>query len=287
MSDYGVHLLGQYIPIQYHYQMLSDNIRMTNFRRAISMNVKAGQKVVDLGSGTGALSFFAAEEGAFVTGIENNKQLADFSKLLIEDNKMKDRIEIIQADATEWMSDTPVDVVICEMLHSVLLREKQVQVIRAFKDAHNKKFGTIPKFIPYATLLAAQPIYMNYNFHGFVAPIPFFQDPYSSEINQSPFMPKVFKTVIYEDEEDGIIDADLTFVVEEAITINALRFTTKSLLCMNCITKDTAEWFNQYLVLPMGMTLELKQGQSLRIRFTYNAGDEIDVLQKSLSIEVI
>ena len=52
------------IPIQYHFNMLSDGARMDGFHRAIQLAVQPGMKVLDLGGGTGVLSWFAAQQGA-------------------------------------------------------------------------------------------------------------------------------------------------------------------------------------------------------------------------------
>ena len=48
--------LGQFIPLHYHFQMLSDNNRMAAFSAAIKHVVKPNHRVVDLGSGTGVMS---------------------------------------------------------------------------------------------------------------------------------------------------------------------------------------------------------------------------------------
>ena len=56
--------LGQFIPIHYHYQMLTQEPRIGGFEQAIAAVVQPGMKVLELGAGTGVLSFFAARAGA-------------------------------------------------------------------------------------------------------------------------------------------------------------------------------------------------------------------------------
>jgi predicted RNA methylase len=60
-----------------------------------------------------------------------------------------------------------VDVVICEMLHSAMLREKQLAVIHSFKQRYQAKFGDrLPGFIPTATRLFVQPVEQSFVFDG-------------------------------------------------------------------------------------------------------------------------
>ena len=50
--------------LDYHLSMLRDTARMDAFRRAIDASVRPGDVVVDLGCGSGVLSFMACEAGA-------------------------------------------------------------------------------------------------------------------------------------------------------------------------------------------------------------------------------
>src|SRR3954447_16805970 len=58
------------IPLQYHAQMLVDDHRMSSFQQAITQVVRPQMRVLDLGAGTGVLSFFAAQQGASVIAVE-------------------------------------------------------------------------------------------------------------------------------------------------------------------------------------------------------------------------
>ena len=53
--------------------------------------------------------------------------------VLVQANGLEKQITVIQADAGQLVPKHAVDVVVCEMLHVGLLREKQVNVITAFK----------------------------------------------------------------------------------------------------------------------------------------------------------
>src|ERR1044072_1226466 len=55
-----------------HDRMLADRARVDAYWEALSKHVREGDVVLDLGSGTGVLSFFAAKQGARVHGIEHS-----------------------------------------------------------------------------------------------------------------------------------------------------------------------------------------------------------------------
>ena len=142
-------VLGQYIPLLYHYNMLQDADRVGAFLEAIELLVAPGMHVVELGGGTGILSAFAARQGATVSCVERNPELAVVARKLIRENGLEDRVSVIQADASCYVPSSRVDVVVCEMLHVGLLREHQAQVITAFKNNYVRAFGLrLPVFIP-------------------------------------------------------------------------------------------------------------------------------------------
>ena len=51
-----------FVTLDQHERMLSDQLRVDTYYRAISKQVKKGDVVADLGTGTGILSFFAAAQ---------------------------------------------------------------------------------------------------------------------------------------------------------------------------------------------------------------------------------
>jgi protein arginine N-methyltransferase 1 len=95
--------LGQFIPLHYHFNMLNDAGRTGAFEQAIDLVVPDGGRVVELGGGTGILSFFAARRAARVWCIEQNPELATVAQRLLRENGA-DTVEVIQADAGAWTS---------------------------------------------------------------------------------------------------------------------------------------------------------------------------------------
>jgi predicted RNA methylase len=168
--------LGQFIPIHYHHNMLMDDNRMKNFRAAIDHAVFPGAKVLELGGGTGVLSWFAAQRAEKVWCVEYNPDLVGEARRLLAKNVNGHKVEMVQADAFDYLPPEPVDIVICEMIHVAMLREKQVELIESFKQRYLQRFGgPLPLFMPEAVIMAVQPLQQDYHFEGYHAPIIQFQ----------------------------------------------------------------------------------------------------------------
>src|SRR3954469_3292334 len=75
--------LGQFIPVHYYHNMLMDKNRMDNFKAAIDHAVFPGAKVLELGGGTGVLSWFAAAKAEKVWCVELNPDLVNESRRLL------------------------------------------------------------------------------------------------------------------------------------------------------------------------------------------------------------
>ena len=66
---------------------------------------------------------------------------------------------------------------------------------------------------------------------------------------------------------------------DHAGQFNALRFITKNVLAVNKAEQRTADWFNQYLIVPMAEPLEVQPGDRLEVDFSYWAGGPLASLQ--------
>lgn len=280
------HYLGQFIPLHYHHNMLTDDNRMSNFKAAIDHVVFEGAKVLELGGGTGVLSCFAAAKTSKVWCIEFNPDLIAESRRFLSLNPNGYKVEVIHADAFEYLPPEPVDVVICEMIHVAMLREKQIEVIEAFKQRYLQHFGgKLPVFIPEAVILAVQPLQQSYDFHGFYAPIIQFQrpsiiQPGSKELAE----PCVYSSLDLSLPNSREIQWEGSFVLAHDGSVNALRFITKNILAILHAQSSTIDWFIDYLVLPLGVSVDAKAGDILTISFKYLAGGSLRSLEKSMHV---
>lgn len=98
--------------------LLQDRIRCDAYREAIRRTVKPGDVVVDLGAGTGLLSFFALQAGArHVYAIEMSG-IAGATAELIEANGFRERITLIRKNSKRARLPERCDVLVTETLSS-------------------------------------------------------------------------------------------------------------------------------------------------------------------------
>jgi predicted RNA methylase len=79
--------------------MLMDKARCEAYREAIFRTVRPGDVVVDLGAGTGLLSFFAVQAGASRVYALEMSDIAEVTGELMDANGMRDRITLIRKNS--------------------------------------------------------------------------------------------------------------------------------------------------------------------------------------------
>ncbi len=107
--------------------LLGQKTRLAKFEKAIRQIVKPNDYVVDIGTGSGVLAIMAAKAGARkVTGIDINQESVEYANEAAVLNGVEDKIEFVEKHVLDFIPDERADVVICEMLSSILLIEQQV-----------------------------------------------------------------------------------------------------------------------------------------------------------------
>lgn len=287
MTGKNDHLeLGQFIPLHYHYNMLNDTARMQGFKAALDVAVRPGAKVLELGGGTGVLSFFAAQKAARVWCVEHNPELAATARAILALNANGDKVEVIEADAFEYLPPEPVDVVICEMIHVAMLREKQLPVIESFKQRYLEKFGgPLPIFVPEAFIQAVQPVQQSFDFEGYYAPTILFQDPAVAQNKTLELAPSaVYQMLTYQDPLPHTCAWRGNIRIDCDGVLNALRFITKNVLAISLAEQKTIDWFSQYLIVPLAEPLIVATGEEINVAFSYAAGAPFSALTSTLNV---
>ena len=102
--------------LDYHLSMLHDTARMDAFRRAIDATVRPGDVVVDIGCGSGVLSFMACEAGAGKVYAIDGGPIIEVAQELAIDNGFADRIEFLRGWSLDIGLPEPADVLISETI---------------------------------------------------------------------------------------------------------------------------------------------------------------------------
>jgi len=278
--------LGQFIPLHYHFNMLNDTERLRGFATAIERVVGPESTVLELGGGTGELSFLAARQGASVRCVERNPELVDAARTILSMNDVANQVEVIQADAEQYLPPEPVDVVICEMLHTGLLREKQLPVIDGFKRRYLDRFGgPLPVFVPEACIQAIEPVEQDFDFQGYFAPVLLFQEPTIEQPRTASLsQPRVFQRFAYSEELSPVCRWDDEVAIETTGCLNAVRMITKHVLAILLDEQCTIDWYTQHIVVPLPVPIQVRAGDQLAVRFAYEAGAPLNNLANSLAV---
>lgn len=281
-------LLGQFIPLHYHFNMLRDQTRMVPFREAIRKTVPAGGNVLELGGGTGVLSWFAAQTAGQVWCVERNPALVRAARSFLAENPNGERVTVVQADAMSYLPPEPVDVVICEMLHVGLIREKQLEVIQSFKDRYRAKFGPkLPRFIPDTSMLAVQPLQQNFTFLGYTAKVPIFE-PCGAHLQDAWLAdPHFYSTVDYGVDFPDEFDFNSSIILKNSGQWNAISLLTNNFLAFDLRAGTADQWLMNQLILPLPEPLNVAAGDTISIAMQYQAGCAIEELMSSLKVGVV
>ena len=144
MENKKDYYFNSYSSYYIHEQMLKDRIRTGTYQDAILKNpdVFKDKIVLDIGSGTGILSIFAAKAGAkHVYGIEF-ADIADYANEIIKKNNLSDKITIIKSKVEDVkLPVEKVDIIISEWMGYFLLYESMLDTVLYARDKWLNKDG--------------------------------------------------------------------------------------------------------------------------------------------------
>ena len=104
------------------------------YDRLIS-HIKKGQRVLDLGCGTGALTLRAARKDATVKGIDVNSQMLDMAQKRASDENLKENIELCEMGVAELGGEESesYDIVMSGLCFSELTEDELTYTLREVK----------------------------------------------------------------------------------------------------------------------------------------------------------
>ncbi|EQC27104.1 histone-arginine methyltransferase CARM1 [Saprolegnia diclina VS20] len=121
---------SQYYGMLLHQQnMLQDHVRTSTYERAMLANASdfAGKVVLDVGTGSGILAYFAIKAGAKRVYAVELSAMADCARKLLTDNGLADRIIVLRGKVEEVELPEKVDIVISEPMGFFLVHERMLE----------------------------------------------------------------------------------------------------------------------------------------------------------------
>lgn len=134
---------GNYFSSFYEQErMLADPPRMEFYRAAIERHIRPGDRVIDLGTGTGILAALASRQGAACVYAIDHSAILDTARVLADANKLE-RVEFIAAHSTEFSVAGRVDVILHEQMGDCLFDEGMVANVCDLRNRLLKPGGRI------------------------------------------------------------------------------------------------------------------------------------------------
>lgn len=167
--------------LQHQQNMLQDHIRTGTYFAAITENPVdfEGKVVMDVGCGSGILSFFAVQAGARKVYAVEASNMARFAEQLVRSNpSMGSKIHVIQGKVEEIVLPEKVDVLVSEPMGTLLVNERMLETYFYARDHHlwpgGKMFpGTGTIYISafsdeqlYCEILSKSMFWQHDNFYG-------------------------------------------------------------------------------------------------------------------------
>jgi predicted RNA methylase len=142
--------------LKFHAFCLTDTgSRLDRYAQAIAVGVHPGDVVLDLGSGTGILTFLASAAGArLVYGIEASDVIA-CAELVAARRGLLDRVRFIHASSSAVILPERVDVIVADIHDTFGL---QPTGLRSFIDARDRFLKPGGRLIPVSTQLLVAPV---------------------------------------------------------------------------------------------------------------------------------
>lgn len=141
--------------LDFHRELLSDEHRTSAYRAAIRSVVTPDSVVVDIGSGSGILAFFACEAGARRVFAIEKEHSADFVSLVARRLGYADRVEVLHEHSTKVELPEPATVLVTELLGTFGFEEC---IVSSVIDARRRFLAPDATIIPRDVALHMVPV---------------------------------------------------------------------------------------------------------------------------------
>ncbi len=123
-------------------RMLADRPRMEFYRAAIQRHIQPGDRVIDLGTGTGILAALASRRGAARVYAIDHSPILKHARTLAAANRIE-RVEFFDTHSTDFSVAERVDVILHEQMGDGLFDEAMMANVSDLRDRLLKPGGLI------------------------------------------------------------------------------------------------------------------------------------------------
>jgi hypothetical protein len=267
------------------YMCLKDRMRTFAFRQAIRQVVRPGDIVVDAGSGTGILAFFAAEAGAkHVYAVEIDPMLVASLRTSVALNHLEEIVTVIAGDASTADLPTAVDVFIGELIETGLMDEMQVPVINALRA--RGVIGPATRMIPEQYTTFVELVLDETAYYGFRIAAPKHEWPFYAQAKDGWYP----GTVSALTNKVAVARADFRRIVEPRVAsqvmlhglqdgnANGLGLSGEVHLAPG-VTLGPTNALNGYKILHLDDEVRVDKGMAIALRLEYGLGEGLMSLQ--------
>lgn len=258
------------------FECLADVDRTARLIEAVEAAVRPGDRVLELGTGTGILSLAAARAGAeAVDAYELSDSTAAMARRNIAANGYASTIQVIEDDVTACTFSGPYDVVIAELISVGLVEEL---LVPAFNNlVAQGVLAPDVRVIPASQSTFVELVEADFEFHGFEMPMIQIEQTWQDRRTRSALTE--LRLVAHPDFEAAArkgerIDERVLSMVELNVLhsgqVNALRMTSMSHLAPG-IDSGWTQCMNSPALIPIGERA-VAVGSTVGIDLSYRMG---------------
>jgi protein arginine N-methyltransferase 1 len=128
--------------LKWHERMLADSPRVSAYRQAVAHAVKEGDIVIDLGTGSGILAFFAAARGAKRVYAIDHSAFISVAREIATRNGF-DNISFVEQNSRDFVPPEAADILLHEQIGNTLFGENMIENLLDLKKRALKPSGRI------------------------------------------------------------------------------------------------------------------------------------------------
>lgn len=258
------------------FECLADVDRTLKLIEAVEVAVQPGDRVLELGTGTGILALAAARAGAeAVDAYELSDSMAAMARRNIAANGYTSTVQVLEDDVTTCNFSGPYDVVVAELISVGLVEELLVPALNNLIG--QGVLAPDVRVVPASQSTFIELVEADFDFHGFQLPMIQIEQTWQDRRVRETMTE--LRLVAHPDFTEAarlgrLIDERVLAMVDVRVmhtgTANALRMTSMSHLAPG-IDSGWTQCMNSPALIPIGER-ELTVGSSIGIDLSYRMG---------------